>query len=198
MSRLVVDVLQGNAATGNKITVPSGHTLIASGHVLQVQQYTLRNYTVSTSSSEAKFMETSIVTKAANSRVLVKVMLPHGSYNQDVDLGAAVGYATAISALPTGYNSLHGTYTRQSVTNLGSFWAQDTSEPGGGTWSGGYFVVPRYYEILHAPGYAAGTTIYYSVWVTSGDGTGVWGKPYSSGAADSGQDCSITLVEVAQ
>lgn len=36
MSRLVVDQLQGRTSGGNTISIPSGHTLHAPGHVIQV------------------------------------------------------------------------------------------------------------------------------------------------------------------
>lgn len=35
MSRLVVDQLQGRTSSGNTISIPSGHTLHAPGHVIQ-------------------------------------------------------------------------------------------------------------------------------------------------------------------
>jgi len=162
--------------------------------VIQVQHYVLRNQRVSTSNTEAKFMETSITTRMANSSILVQVMLAHGSYNADVDLCAAVGYSLSSSNATSGYTSLHGSYSRQTISNLGGFWAQDTSEPGGGTWNGGYFVVPRFYQHYHSPTVPVGTTLFYSVWVGS-DGQAYWGSSYSGGV-DNGQDCTITLTEV--
>lgn len=36
MSRLVVDTLQGTTSGGNRVSVPTGHTLYAPGHVVQV------------------------------------------------------------------------------------------------------------------------------------------------------------------
>lgn len=165
--------------------------------VVQVTHYVLRNQRFGVSSTEAKFMESSITTKLANSRIMVEIMAPHGAYNQDVDIAAAVGYGTSSSGSTSAYTSLHGSYSRQTVSNLGSYFAQDTSEPGGGSWNGGYVVVPRFYQTVHSPGYAAGTTIYYSVWASTESGTMYWGSAYS-GSTDNGQDCTITLTELSQ
>jgi hypothetical protein len=163
---------------------------------VQVQHFVLRNQRLSSSSgTPAKFMENSITTKLDNSNILIQVLLPHGSYNQDVDLAAALGWATTTSSVPTGYTSLHGSYSREVISGLGSFWAQDTSEPGGGSWNGGYFVVPRFHQTLHSPARTAGTTLYYSLWVQSGDGGMYWGSAYS-GSTDNGQDATMTIWEI--
>lgn len=75
MSRLVVDRLQGNAATGNKITVPSGHDLIAPGHTLQVVQKHLtgrysQGLTSSVTNDITDFSAT-ITPKSASSKILI-------------------------------------------------------------------------------------------------------------------------------
>ena len=75
MSRLVVDRLQGNAATGNKITIPAGHTLIAPGHVLQVQS---RIFTDQLSTSSTTFTDAFNITftpKANNSKFSVDAVI---------------------------------------------------------------------------------------------------------------------------
>jgi hypothetical protein len=75
MSRLVVDKLQGNAATGNKITVPTGHSLIAPGHTLQVVQTHLTGrYAQSYSSSvvtDLTDFSATITPKSTSSKILV-------------------------------------------------------------------------------------------------------------------------------
>jgi len=75
MSRLVVDRLQGNAATGNKITVPSGHDLIAPGHTLQVVQKHLtgrysQGLTSSVTNDITDFSAT-ITPKSTSSKILI-------------------------------------------------------------------------------------------------------------------------------
>lgn len=77
MSRLVVDKLQGNSATGNKIVVPAGHSLIAPGHTLQVVQTHLTGrYSQSVTSSIATDITdftATITPKSVNSKILVFV-----------------------------------------------------------------------------------------------------------------------------
>jgi len=75
MSRLVVDTLQGNSATGNKITVPTGHSLIAPGHTLQVVQTHLtgryaQTLTSSVTNDVTDFNAT-ITPKSTSSKILV-------------------------------------------------------------------------------------------------------------------------------
>jgi hypothetical protein len=164
--------------------------------ILQVQHQVLRNSKITLSSGEVKFMEFSITTKLDNSRILIDVLLPHGANNADVDLCAACGWATASSGSTSGYTSTHGTYTRQTISNLGSFWAQDTSDPNGGSWNGTYFVMARHYKHLLSPARPAGTTIYVSIWVGS-DGVSTWGGSYNGTGLDNGQDATMTLWEVA-
>lgn len=75
MSRLVVDRLQGNAATGNKITIPAGHSLIAPGHALQVVQTHLTGrYAQSVTSSvvaDITDFTATITPKSASSKILI-------------------------------------------------------------------------------------------------------------------------------
>ena len=72
MSRLTVDTLQGNAATGNKITVPAGHTLIAPGAVLQVVNSTYRDsITYSNTSLNTWPLSVSITPKLATSKMFI-------------------------------------------------------------------------------------------------------------------------------
>ena len=75
MSRLVVDQLQGNAATGNKITIPSGHSLIAPGLVLQVVTSSVKpGTTVTTSSTLIDTGLTATITpKSSTSKILVLI-----------------------------------------------------------------------------------------------------------------------------
>ena len=75
MSRLVVDQLQGNSATGNKITIPSGHQLIAPGAVLQVVNYPFTTYVSTTSTSFVNVWNGTITPKSANSKILIILSL---------------------------------------------------------------------------------------------------------------------------
>ena len=73
MSNLTVSRLSGPAANSNQIVVPSGHHLIAPGHVLQVQvkRYdTPTTYTTGTSGVEFTDMRVSITPKSASSMIL--------------------------------------------------------------------------------------------------------------------------------
>ena len=160
--------------------------------------YTSNTTTYSTNGSDVKMLEGSITTKLASSKILVNITFGHGAYAQDVDLSAACGYKTGATSATIGdYTSLHGTLYTRRYSALGSFWAQDTSDPSGGSWNGGYFVMARNYQNLHAPAVSAGVTLNYSLWVGSGGGTMYWNRAYS-GSTDNGHISSITLMEIAQ
>ena len=83
-SILSVEQLQGLAAgsTPNTITIPSGQTLYASGHVLQVLQSTFNteNLTSSSSWTNTGFTGTITPTNSA-SKVLALCQIPFMSYN---------------------------------------------------------------------------------------------------------------------
>lgn len=75
MSKLSVGSLEGLPVNSNKITVPSGHTLHAPGHVLQVQ-YGVKKDVWSSSSNGTSFYEVSgysvsISPQSATSKILV-------------------------------------------------------------------------------------------------------------------------------
>ena len=115
MSRLVVDRLQGNAATGNKITVPTGHSLIAPGHVLQVVQVLPSQLTLSVPASGASNVNAAdmtlantifafsgtIIPKNANSKILIqlKLCLDAGSVNVEEYVSIFKGSALLSSNL---------------------------------------------------------------------------------------------------
>ena len=167
------------------------------GTILQVVEYHSTSAVAISSTNSAKLHEASITLKSPNSAVLVMVSVGRSSYNQDIDMGLAMGYATSSSSASTNYTSLHGSsYNRELVTGLGSFWAQDTSEPGGGNWNGGYNISGITFNKKHSPNVPAGTTLYYSLWGSS-DGTFYVGRSWS-GSTDNGYDTSIILMEVAQ
>ena len=75
MSELSVGQLKGLTVNTNKITVPSGHTLYAPGHVLQCQ-YGAKKDTWSAATGATGFYEVSgysvtITPKSTNSKILV-------------------------------------------------------------------------------------------------------------------------------
>lgn len=116
MSRLVVDQLQGNAATGNKITIPAAHQLIApntymTGHVLQVVQFST---TTQTSTSSTSFVATpltaTITPKSTASKILITTnMSIQGSGSGGVGFAIYRG-ATSIYADPNMYNGAYFVY----------------------------------------------------------------------------------------
>ena len=195
---LTVQTLQGpsSGANANKVIIPSGHTLSAEGHVVQVVQYhTSTTWTVS--ATEAKLFDKAITTKLDNSDILAILVIGRGSQNSDTDIALAMGYKSGSPSSSTGdYTSLHtSNYTRQLVSNLGSFWAQDTSDPNGGNWNGNYNISAQPFNRLHSPNVTAGTTLNYSVWASS-DGTMRIGNSYTTGT--NGYDTTLTLMEIAQ
>jgi len=186
MSTLYVDNLQPNL--GNAVSVP--------GHIVQVvQMHTSTTWTVS--ATEAKLFDKAITTKLDNSDILVMLQIARSSYNQDVDMAVAVGYKSGNPSSSTAdYTSLHtSNYSRQLVSNLGSYWTQDTSDPGGGSWSGAYGIYSIPFNRLHNPAVSAGTVLNYSVWASS-DGTMRLGNSYNTGT--NGYDTTLTLMEIAQ
>lgn len=73
MSNLTVSRLSGPAANSNQIVVPSGHSLIAPGHVLQVQvkRYDGQTtYTTGTTGVEMTDLRVTITPKSASSMIL--------------------------------------------------------------------------------------------------------------------------------
>ena len=182
--------------TTTQVLNNSGKPILNStGSILQVTEYHSTS-TVTINSTAIKCHEHIITTTSTNSNILVMVNVGRSSNNSDTDVALAVGYRTgSSSSSSSNYTSLHGnTYTRQVVDNLGSFWTQDTSEPGGGTWSGQYNIDCMQFWKLHSPLAASGTSLYYSLWGSS-DGTFYLGRS-TAGSTDNGYDTSIILMEI--
>ena len=121
-----------------------------SGSLLQVVEYHSRlPFTIN--GAAIKLFDQSITTKQTNSKIMILLSLGRSSYNQDVDLALALGYKTGSgSSTSTDYASTHGSsYSRQTVAGIGSFFTQDTSDPGGGSWSGGYNIYSVNFNHLH-------------------------------------------------
>ena len=167
-----------------------------SGSLLQVVEYhTTSAFTIN--GTAIKLFDQSITTKQTNSKIMILLSLGRSSFNQDTDLALAFGSKTGSgSSTSTDYTSTHrSSYSRQTITGIGSFFTQDTSDPGGGSWSGGYNISSVNFNKLHSPNVAAGTVLNYGCFGGS-DGTFYVGRSLSGGA-DNGYDTSLTLMEIA-
>ena len=93
MSELALGQIKGLSVNSNVVTVPSGHTLYAPGHVIQVvQTFKSDNYsTTSTSYVDVPGMSVSITPKNANSKILVIVNGTTGN--------GSVSYGTKVNLL---------------------------------------------------------------------------------------------------
>ena len=80
MSTISADQIKGRSITGNKITVPSGQTLYAPGHVIQTKSFTL---TSATSSTADGFVDTglqlAITPSATSSKILITGFINAGA-----------------------------------------------------------------------------------------------------------------------
>ena len=73
-AKLIVDTLEGRSAGSNVITVPTGHTLYAPGHIVQVQTAVIGPARISIASLSPTLitgLSVSITPKNANSRMLI-------------------------------------------------------------------------------------------------------------------------------
>ena len=194
MSVLKVDSIQ---TTAGAVPTAKDLGLNVSGSLLQVVEYhSTAAFTIN--GVAIKLFDQSITTKQANSKIMIFLSAGRSGYNEDVDLAMALGYKTGSgSSTSTDYTSTHGSsYSRQTITGLGSFWAQDVAGPAGGSWSGGYTISSINFNKLHSPNVAAGTVLNYGVFGGS-DGTFYLGRS-RSGSTDNGYDTSLTLMEIAQ
>ena len=191
VATLKVNQIETVNGTGN-VNAPN---FTSPGHILQVVEFhAATTYTINSTST--KVFNLSITTKQTNSKILVQLNVGRSSYNQDTDIALAMGYKSGSTSSSTSdYTSLHGsTYTRQLVSDLGSFWTQDTSDPGGGTWSGAYNISHVAFNKLHEPDVASGTTLDYALFGSS-DGNFKVGNSHNTG--QNGYDSSLILMEIA-
>lgn len=131
MSRLVVDRLQGNAATGNKITIPTGHSLIAPGHVLQVVQVLPSQLTLSVPASGASNVNAAdmtlantifafsgtIVPKNANSKILIQLKLCLDATGVNVEEYVSLFKGSSIVSSNLWYRRVNGHEPQTHVIN---------------------------------------------------------------------------------
>lgn len=190
---LKVDTIQkNNGATPTAADLG----LNVSGSVIQVVEYHSTS-AITINSSAIKCFDQSITTKMTNSSILVLLTVGRSGQNADVDIALAMGYKTGnASSSSADYTSLHGSsYSRELIPSLGSFWAQDTSDPNGGNWNGVYAVSAINFQKKHSPNVVAGTTLNYSLWGSS-DGTFYIGRA-NGGSTDNGYDTSLVIMEIA-
>jgi hypothetical protein len=97
MSELSVGQLSGLTVNSNVITVPSGHTLYAPGHVLQVVSTAKRDpfSTSSTGYVDVTGLTVSITPKFASSKIFIQCFFTGNLYNQEAYYRIAGGNATS-------------------------------------------------------------------------------------------------------
>ena len=195
MGSFKLNSIEAFSASGGVVSI-SNNTVFPAGHVIQIVE--MHDDTTKSVSSNAsvKLYDIQIVTKKNNSKIYVMVNVGRSATNDDIDMALAIGYKQGATSTSSGdYTSLHGSArTRQIESNLGSFWTQDTADPGGGTWSGRYGIIPVIFTKLHTPGVSAGTTLSYSLWGSTENGLMHIGNSYNAGS--NGYDNSITLWEI--
>jgi len=183
MSTLTLKNLQGTYPA-NRIAVPTGHTLYAPGHVVQVVQY---NYTGSTSIATGTYtalpITATITPTSTSSKILVRCV---------VHVGATGGN-----------EGLHGRLYRNGsvVTIYGdTAGSRDTAWFHCGAHSSAYEQYPATSEYLDSPAstsaltytiYARGHSASYPIYINTNEGD--YNTEYTSRTVS-----SITLMEIAQ
>ena len=182
------------------IQAPTGYDLqMPAGHILQVVNLTKKER-ITLSNTATKLIETSLVTKGANSSIFVVIDIGISGTDTeptDEDLGLAAGYKTgSVSSTSSDYTSIStGDFSRQQISGLNNWYASDTHRTGGG--QNKYWAETKTYHKKFTTSAAAGTTIQVSQWGGT-DGTHyIGGMKGSPSISDAGQELSITLMEVA-
>ena len=107
MSELSVGQLKGLTVNSNVMTVPSGHTLYAPGHVIQVVQVVSKAQWASSSFGlqDISGMSLSITPKSASSKILLRAVIPFNT--------GSFSFSPFITFRFTGGNTSNstGTYT---------------------------------------------------------------------------------------
>jgi len=196
MSRLVVDRLQGNAATGNKITVPSGHTLIAPGHVLQVQSRIFTDQLSTTSTSYTDAFSVTFTPKANNSKFSVDAVIVFSDNGR--------GYNTNnTEARFKLYNSYTATNVSPAV-NTGSyttgveFWGWDAELGYQFSDEQNAYLIKNIKWIGEFTGSTAGTPITLTLQWKTGSGNSIFlNRVYQAAASGAGVS-ALRVMEIAQ
>jgi hypothetical protein len=181
--------------SGKTVTLPAG----TGGKLLQVVHVDPADGFLF-SSTTIKVMDASITTTATNSKILIDVNFAWGfsDSSSDVDAAAAVGYKTgAASSTSTDYTSTianHGGLTRQGISGLVCFYAQD-AYPGANYQQ--YVVYHMAAKSLISPSQPAGTTLNIALFASAESGTMSVNRPRGATLNDSGYMPGITLMEIA-
>ena len=158
-SELQVTTLRGNptGANANKILVPSGQTLAAPGHVIQIQSYTLQGSVTFTnhSSTVNSGLEVAITPKFSNSKIYVTMNL--GSFcsltigtwcaGRLYRNGSPISGALATTGTNTNYGNLDG-YNYMHASVAGTYKPTESSA---GIQQLNHSVKPASFSYLDAP-----------------------------------------------
>jgi len=126
-SELIVQTLKGptSGANANKVIVPSGHTLTAAGHVLQV--VTTGQYSTTWSSSSTSYSATghklSITPSSSSSKILILI---HTNW---LDQGGGIRWYVARNGTnisDVNDNNIHGDYDSNGQYHAGVIMHTDS------------------------------------------------------------------------
>ena len=182
------------------IQAPSGYNLqMPTGHILQVVNLTKKER-ITLNNAATKLIETSLVTKNANSSIFVVIDIGISGTATDAsdqDLGLAAGYKTgSVSSTSSDYTSIStGDFSRQQISGLNNWYASDTHRGGGGY--NKYWAETKTYHKKFTTSAAAGTTINVAQWAGTNGTYYIGGMKGSVSISDAGQELSITLMEIA-
>ncbi len=120
MSELALGQIKGLSVNANKVTVPSGHTLYAPGHVVQTVTATSSTLVASTANGWVSTgLTASLTPKFNTSKILVLVSLP------------AVNVVNNIASIWTIFRGDVSTGTNLGTTNTGSAGLNQLYSAGG-------------------------------------------------------------------
>lgn len=149
MSELALGQIKGLSVNSNKVTVPTGHTLYAPGHVVQVVS---NSYSTNFSTTSSSFADTplsvSITPKFSTSKVLVTV--------------------SSIVYIDTVNNEIKGTIYRGNVStgvNLGGGSSGLSAAKGAVS----YATAPMTVHVLDSPGTTSATTYTFAISSANGN-----------------------------
>ena len=195
MSRLVVDQLQGNAATGNKITVPTGHSLIAPGHVLQCVSNIYNTQLSMQSSTYSDIFSVTVTPKASNSKFAIDALMTFSDNGR--------GYTTnSVETKFALFNSYNQSYVNPALvsnyTGGTEFWGWDAEL--------GYtladelnaYLIKQAKFIGETTGSVAGSPITFSLrWKNSGSYSSFLNRVYQAAGSGAGVS-ALRIWEIAQ
>ena len=186
------DINSSAAIAGTKLVMPSGS-------ILQIVQNVVRNKVV-VSTTTTQIIDKSITLKGTNSSLFIMVQIPVGGHNdgdKDVDVALAVGWKTgAASATSTDYTTISGSnFSREAVSGLNSWFASDTLMHNQNYDE--YWMHDKSWNYKYDLSLAAGTAINVAQFVSAGNGTITFGAAENVSYSDSGQELTLTIMEMA-